>query len=72
MENSNFAFYRGSKQKTTKDGGFVRLSFFFYFFFVNLMDNDLKNSTPVKFPYILQIDGNGIIARKLATVPIHF
>ena len=36
------------------------------------MNNDLKNSTPVKFLYILQIDGNGIITRKLATVPIHF
>ena len=35
-KNSNFAFNGGSKQKTTKDGGFVGLSFFFYFFFVNL------------------------------------
>ena len=27
----NFAFYGGSKQKTTKDGGFGGLSFFFLF-----------------------------------------
>ena len=32
----NFAFYGGSKQKKTRDDGFVGLSFFFYFSFVNL------------------------------------